>query len=343
MLLEQWQIGVLTSCLASLLGTLGGQLRVLSHASEGKGGLVWRVRGLLLCGWSLWVMGQALGQLAMVLAPATIIACVAFGSSLLSNAMLAPLVLQEQFTRAHAFGLLLLSAGGCAVTETSAHMDQRYTLDDLVGFGTRLPFLAATAGCLCIALALAARSAQQARLDAWSFAFLFSFVGAVDMLVTKWTLQLLRLQLGALSDEEAPAGPLIVASGIVMVVLHLMVLGFQMVSTRYGEVLLNLPLFLGSGAMMQVALCGTFFNEFDEFSSQRALVFSAGFVLMLVGLGATSRASALEVPLLPLEAPLLAEPEAKAKAIAGPPSCTSLAGDAVRLAAGQADVYPLTP
>lgn len=328
MLLEQWQLGVLTSCLASSISTLGGQLRVLSHGSEGKG-LLRRAQGLMLLGWSLWLMGQALGQVAMVLAPATIVACVIFSSSLLSNAMLAPLVLQEQFTYRHAMGLLLLSAGGCAVTETSAHTNQRYTLNELVSFGTRTPFLVTASCCLVLASALAARAAHQARLNAWSFAFMFSFCGAVDMLCTKWTLLLVRLRVVARSEDEAPADALLVASGVVMLLLHLMVLVFQMISTRYGEVLLNTPLFLGSGAMMQVALCGTFFNEFDKFSAARAASFAGGCALMLVGLGVTSRAPAPEVPALPLKEPLIAAEPASvptpARAAAPPPSRAAVA------------------
>mmetsp|Transcript_81360 Transcript_81360/g.225263 ORF Transcript_81360/g.225263 Transcript_81360/m.225263 type:complete len:367 (-) Transcript_81360:162-1262(-) len=343
--LQEWQLGVLASCLASLVGTLGGQLRVLSHASAGQGEAR-RARGLELFGWTIWITGQVIGQLAMVLAPATIIACVNFISLLLCNALLAPLVLQERFTWAHGLGLVLLSAGGSAVMETSAHTNQRYTLGELVAFTSRAPFLSTAACCLCLASVLAARSAQRAQLDPWSFAYAYALCGAVDMLVTKWTLLLLRLQLVAEAGEEPPAS-LVLASVGFMGILHMLIFGFQVVQVRYGEVLQNVPLFLGSGAMMQVALCGTFFDEFAEFSLTRGLIFVVGCIFMLVGLGITSRATVQAPPVLPIEEPLLVEPTkvplpASTTAVL-PPPCGFFAGEHPSCEVGQARSCPCSP
>lgn len=343
MLLEQWQLGVITSCMASSLSMLGGQLRVLSHTLEGRGS-VRKAQGLLLLGWAVWLIGQGLVQLAMVLAPATIIACVTFSSALLANAVLAPVVLKEQFNRWHALGVILLSVGVSAVTETSAHTDQRYTLPELVEFGTRLPFLGTAACALLLATVVAAFSVHKASLDAWSFAYIFSFCGAVDMLVTKWTLLLVRLRLMARSTEEAPADALLIVSGVVMLLLHLMVFGFQMVSTRYGEVLMNMPIFLGTGAMMQVALCGNFFNEFDAFDIRRAVVFVGGFLMMLLGLGVTTRATPPEQPLLPLKEPLMAvEPVVLTPALRLSQSCGLLAPGSLSKPRSEARSWPSSP
>merc|ERR1712012_745411 len=92
MVIQLWQLGVLASCSASFLGTLGMQLRILADGAmldaSGdstrprwlSGRAVWCLQ---LLGWTSWLTGQGLGQLAILLAPATIVACTAFSSSLL--------------------------------------------------------------------------------------------------------------------------------------------------------------------------------------------------------------------------------------------------------------------
>lgn len=295
---EEWQLGVAASCLASLLGTFGVQLRILAIALEG-GGSEARAKGCQLCGWTSWIVGQALNQVAILLAPATIVACVTFSGSLLCNAMLAPFVLREELTRMHGLGILLLSAGGSAVTVTSGHGEQRYNLVELFGLLQRAPFFGTSAGCLLLAAVLAGRALHRCQLDTWSFAYIFSLCGATDLLVTKCTLLLLRQwaegshqrDLEAASDMDDPPPTLVLSAfAVCMVLLHLSVLGCQVASTRYGDALQNTPLFLGSGAMMQVALCGTFFQEFSDFGGERIAAFGLGFGMMLLGLAVTSHA-----------------------------------------------------
>mmetsp|Transcript_24534 Transcript_24534/g.37279 ORF Transcript_24534/g.37279 Transcript_24534/m.37279 type:complete len:109 (-) Transcript_24534:23-349(-) len=84
-----------------------------------------------------------------------------------------------------------------------------------------------------------------------------------------------------------------VTFSLLTVMLHLAVLAFQVASTRYAEALQNQPLFLASGVMLQVALCGNFFNEFRSFSQVHTLAFLIGFVVMMLGLFITSRAGEL--------------------------------------------------
>ncbi|CAJ1401129.1 unnamed protein product [Effrenium voratum] len=80
-----WQGGVAASLLGSFSGTLGGQLRICSLTQEGQA----KVRCLQACGWGFWLVGQLLGQVAILLAPASLTACVTFSGSLLSISALA--------------------------------------------------------------------------------------------------------------------------------------------------------------------------------------------------------------------------------------------------------------
>merc|ERR1711964_663209 len=69
-----------------------------------------------------------------------------------------------------------------------------------------------------------------------------------------------------------------------------------MCSTNYGEALQNVPLFLSSGAMMQVLVVGTFFDEFQGFDELRMLALSSGFCLQLTGMIVTSLAPHYQSP-----------------------------------------------
>lgn len=318
MVIQLWQLGVLASCSASFLGTLGMQLRILADSAmfdaSGDstrprwlhGRAVWCLQ---LLGWTSWLVGQGFGQIAILFAPATIVACTAFSSSLLCNTLLAPFVLRERLTRAHGVGVVLLCVGGSMVTLIAGVIaPPNYSGADLLMLGLRAPFLVIAGACLTLALGMGVACAvRRKRLDVWSFAFLFALCGATDLLVTKCTLGLLsRLAAGENDGQQASSASLLTCCSSTMILLHLIVFVFQVASTRFGEALQNAPLFLGSGAMMQVALAGTFFNEFSTWGKGRDAVFMGGFGLMLTGLLVTSRAAAgLKAPQLPLIEPLL--------------------------------------
>lgn len=299
--LEQWQLGVVTSCLGSLLGTLGVQLRILAFlqadprrcTSEVDPSFLRSAKFLEIVGWVLWIAGQALGQVAISLAPATIVACVGFSGALASNAALAPVVLGERLSWSHGLGLLMLSAGGSAVTATSTHVEQDFALAELLEFAQRAPFVVVAVTSLATVGALTAQAVRERHLHVWSFAFVWALVGAVDLLITKCTLGLLRaFFVGAEGDASVPPSLVLVVATSAMVMLHILQLGCQVASTRYGEALQNMPVFLASGAMAQVSICGVFFDEFAGFGLGRSAGFLAGFGLLLGGLGVTCRATA---------------------------------------------------
>lgn len=320
---QPWQFGVAAAFSASLLGVVGVQLRILADAllARDAGEIAchllrgsrqdmergataswpWQRRGprrarcLQLAGWATWIGGQALGQVAILLAPATIVASVTFSSSLLCNTLLAPVLLRETLTRAHGAGVVLLAAGGSAVTSVAAHASASPDQAPLhmEQMWTRTGFVALATAALGIAALLAAKALRRGSLDVLSFAYLFALCGAVDLTVTKCTLQLLASSVETKSDGASPPPTCIVGVFfLVMTVLHLAVLGCQVASTRYGDALQNTPLFLGSGALMQVAFSGTFFGEFAGLGDARTAAFALGFAAMLLGLGVISRAAA---------------------------------------------------
>ncbi|CAK9113043.1 Uncharacterized protein SCF082_LOCUS52411, partial [Durusdinium trenchii] len=202
-----------------------------------------------------------LAQVAILWAPASLTASVNFGGSLLSNALLAPLLLRERLTRMHWLSMCLLVMGGLLVTSFSSHATQEYSLFQLHGFLYQPSFLMCGSTMAAITIILLTRGVWMRTLDLPSFAYLFAVVGAIDLLVTKFTLQLVRLLLVA-QPQEQPEKSLVSGCAMATLLLHTCVFGFQVAAAYYRKALQSLPLFLGSGALMQVVVCGTFFNEF---------------------------------------------------------------------------------
>lgn len=286
--LAQWKLGVIASALGSLLGALGGQLRMASLAQKAAN----REKTLQALGWTCWISGQLLGQVAIPLAPATAVACVTFSGSLLFNALLAPLVLCEELTRYHWIGVFLLCAGGGLVTLNTSHQDQHYSVAMLLAFHRGAHFVVIAVTCIFVMIALVTRALVQRKpLDMSSFAFVFALTGACDLLVTKFSLQLLRVWAWAKNVCDQPSRALVITALATMAVFHILVFSFQVVSTRYRQALLSVPLFLGSGAVLQVTLCGAYFQELQNLPWSSTVGFSVGLALMLAGMVVTSRAS----------------------------------------------------
>eukprot|EP00933_Yihiella_yeosuensis_P045719 TRINITY_DN41128_c0_g1_i1.p1 TRINITY_DN41128_c0_g1~~TRINITY_DN41128_c0_g1_i1.p1 ORF type:complete len:343 (-),score=30.00 TRINITY_DN41128_c0_g1_i1:142-1083(-) len=128
-------------------------------------------------------------------------------------------------------------------------------------------------------------------LDLYPFAYLWAVVGSIDLLITKFTLQLFRIFVsGQQADSERSSELMPFAIGLT-VSCHIAVFSCQVAAAHYRKALESLPLFLASGAMMQVLVCGTFFQEFSEFGRLQATAFLGGFALALAGMVATSLAS----------------------------------------------------
>mmetsp|Transcript_22865 Transcript_22865/g.64239 ORF Transcript_22865/g.64239 Transcript_22865/m.64239 type:complete len:462 (-) Transcript_22865:82-1467(-) len=285
-MLSGFEIGLCASILGSFCGTLGGQLRISSLACVG------RVASCLQAwGWATWLLGQCLGQVAILFAPATVAACVTFSASLLSNALLAPLVLGETLTAMHGLGIALLSLGGTAVTWASSHgggdVDSWASLRALP---EQRDSIAAVGSVYLVALLLLARGAKHRHLDLLSFAYLFALCGSTDLLVTKFTLQLCRLQVIVDDPADLPSRPVVGACVALMMLMHVGTFGFQVASVYFRKALQSLPLFLGSGAIMQISLCGVFFRELN-FDTRQAVAFGAGLCLVILGLVVTSMAA----------------------------------------------------
>jgi len=276
---------VLAALLGSFCGTLGGQLRICSLTCKGRVAL-----SLQVLGWTFWVVGQGLGQVGILLAPATIAACVTFSGSLLCNALLAPIVLHEHLTRLHGLGVVLLTTGGTLVTLSSDHSSPEYSWAELSSFWHRPVFLAAAAGCLSAALVILAVAARRAHLAVWSFAFLFALCGSVDLLVAKYTLELLRICAGG-RQSSLPSSAVVLAYTALMLLLHVATFLFQVASAYYRKALQSMPLFLGSGCIVQVSLCGIFFEEFGGFTGTRTFTFLSGLALVIAGMLVTSHAA----------------------------------------------------
>jgi len=288
--MERWKLGIGASCLGSLLIAIGLQLRILAISVEGR-----KRWTLELCGWCIWISGQGLGQVAIALAPATIAASLSFSVALLCNFLLAPVVLQERLTKLHCLGVLLLSFGALLVINFSSHTSQEYSGDHFVDLAQRGPFVGLASCCYSLAVLLTVRTfCTRDRLDANSFAFVFALCGATDLTVSKFALQLLGTWTAA--KPPNPVTNVTVSLASAMVCLHLVILWFQIVSTRYGRALQNVPLFLASGFIMQVLFSGTFYDEFSEFDARRSAVFSLGLASMLLGLGVTSHAASDTAP-----------------------------------------------
>eukprot|EP00928_Gymnodinium_smaydae_P006391 TRINITY_DN12257_c0_g2_i2.p1 TRINITY_DN12257_c0_g2~~TRINITY_DN12257_c0_g2_i2.p1 ORF type:complete len:549 (+),score=62.63 TRINITY_DN12257_c0_g2_i2:61-1647(+) len=280
----EWQLGLLASGVGCFSGTVGVQLRILALTLDGNTSMACHIAG-----WILWLSGEGFKQLSIGLAPATLITCFSFSAAMLFNTLLAPIVLREKLTLLHGAGVALLCAGGTLVSVVASHGDQNYSWSDLCAYAHSKAFLLTLAVVLSLAATLISRVVRNADIDVWTFAFLFSLSGAFDLLVTKLVFQLVRLHIVNASDDDS-AGPFVALPlGVCLLILmHVVVFGFQLQSTSFGDALQNVPLFLGSGVMMQVIVCGAFFDEFEQ--SRRVIGFVGAFVCMLGGLYIISQA-----------------------------------------------------
>lgn len=284
--MEPWQYGVIASGCSALLGTVGVQLRILSVSLEGR-----KAWALEIVGWTIWLVGQLFGQVAIADAPAVIASCMSFSGALLSNALLAPLILGETLTRKHWSGVVLLITGSAIVLLYSSHASHTYSLETFEKLAYRGPFVVLAAVSYPLLFFIAARTGcQRARLNATSFAFVFALCGATDQIITKFALQVISTWCSSWSTAQ-PSLAVLVAFSASMIMFHLAVGVCQAFSTAYGDALQNIPLFLGSGSILQVVLGGTFYDEFCGFGLARSLVFGLGIILMLAGLWITSRAA----------------------------------------------------
>jgi len=291
LVLTSFDLGLLSSVCGSLTGTLGGQLRIAALSHSGRLALC-----LQACGWATWLFGQCCQQVAILFAPATVAACIMFSGSLLSNALLAPLVLGEHLTLQHGIGIALLSVGGSAVTwASSQHSHDAQSWGELSGLVDELDSRIALSGTFCVAFVLLVQAAKARSMHVVAFAYLFALCGACDLLVTKFTLQLCRLKVEAPVGlkNDLPSKSQVGCFVAAMFAMHIGTFLFQVASVYYRKALESLPLFLGSGAVMQICLCGIFFREFD-FNLLEATVFGLGFALVLAGLVVTSHAPPCE-------------------------------------------------
>jgi len=313
MFLQYWELGLFATVFASFLSTLGVQLRITALNRKGRSAQI-----CTLGGWSVWLLGCFVGQIALSMTPATILACLSFGSCLFFNALLAPLVLCERLSNLHILGIILLCVGCCISTLCSSHQNDHYRWREILAFAGRPAFLIVSVCVACMAVCVIVRAGyqyyprQKTRqsihtrktddssfntplfLDAWGFAYLYAMVASVDFTVTKCTLEIVRLRVSmAIGDDDShlPSSAIPEFTAL-MLCCHLVAFCFQIQSVKYGDALQNVPLFFSTGAMMQVALGGTFFNEFAEFTVGNTAGFLTGGVLMLGGVVVTSHAVA---------------------------------------------------
>eukprot|EP00448_Togula_jolla_P021542 CAMPEP_0170587762 /NCGR_PEP_ID=MMETSP0224-20130122/10458_1 /TAXON_ID=285029 /ORGANISM="Togula jolla, Strain CCCM 725" /LENGTH=304 /DNA_ID=CAMNT_0010911411 /DNA_START=295 /DNA_END=1206 /DNA_ORIENTATION=+ len=169
----------------------------------------------------------------------------------------------------------------------SAHSSQNYSWEHLLALARRQHFIGVAMISLTVMAVLLVRAVRRRNVDLISFTFFFALVGSTDLLVTKLALHLLEVCAES-READLPPGSTVVAAVLLMLLLHLSVFGFQVVSTSYSQALVSIPLFLGTGAMLQVIIPGTYFNEFDSFHSLRLAVFVSGFMAMIAGMLVTS-------------------------------------------------------
>eukprot|EP00928_Gymnodinium_smaydae_P036809 TRINITY_DN25678_c0_g1_i1.p1 TRINITY_DN25678_c0_g1~~TRINITY_DN25678_c0_g1_i1.p1 ORF type:complete len:402 (-),score=69.06 TRINITY_DN25678_c0_g1_i1:120-1325(-) len=289
---RQWELGLIACGASALLATTGMQWRILAPSLLGKKKWLLDYAGLLC-----WMTGQGLGQMAVALAPATLCACLNFSGSLVANALLAPLILNETLTARHAQGVFLLACGASLCTLFASHAAQEYTLERFLELLGRPPFPLVAALCYGgVAVVLGRSFCQRRRLDILGFAFVYAVCGATDLIVTKFALQLVSAWATAPSaDREAAAAPcglgVVMCFMAAMIVLHVACFFCQVSSSLYGDALQNIPLLLGTGTLAQVVLAGSFFNEFAGFDAPRCAGFCVGLLGMLLGLRVTTVAA----------------------------------------------------
>lgn len=84
-----------------------------------------------------------------------------------------------------------------------------------------------------VAAALLADAVRRRSLDLYSFAYLFALMGATDLCVTKFTLQIIRLRVETTPADPRPSGSTVTFMLALMCSLHVCCFGLQVLATYY--------------------------------------------------------------------------------------------------------------
>ncbi|KAF4739620.1 NIPA-like protein 3, partial [Perkinsus olseni] len=238
-------------------------------------------------GFTVFLLGQILSLWSLSMAPQSMLSSLG-SSSLVSNSILAPILLGEKHTAVSLYSTGILLAGSLLVVSCSSHVSQEFTPASLIDLFSRPQFLALSGGILALLAYLGCRRIRTGQLESVYFGTLSALLGALSVLFAKCVSILV---LGGRSDgpwEDSQSSATAVRVGyaalvvlnVTFSVLSVYVMNLGIIRYRALEIL---PVYYSLAVVFQTVTGGVLFQEFVHLSSQQCLGLAFGVLLTCVG------------------------------------------------------------
>lgn len=289
-----WLVGV-GLCLTGAAGTcLGMNMQKLSHLrndalpeKEQKGYVQQKA---WVAGFAVFTVGQLLNLASLSFASQSLLATLS-SFALVCNVFFAPCLLHEPVNWRHFMATVVIIGGSVVVVLFSAKTPQEYTLAQLVAQFEAVGFIAyagVTGGVMlaCIVFHMCNRE------HPWTApicAFIAALLGSFSLLMGKCSMQLIKSTIADSAQLKDPATYAIITVFIMCAVsnIHFINMGLQS-----GSALLVVPMYYVLNMLFSIASGIIYFQEWSQFTTTSAIMFSLGVLLTVIGVFVLSRIDA---------------------------------------------------
>ncbi|KAF4654472.1 NIPA-like protein 3 [Perkinsus olseni] len=234
-------------------------------------------------GFTVFLLGQVLSLWSLSMAPQSMLSSLG-SSSLVSNSILAPILLGEKHTAVSLYSTGILLAGSLLVVSCSSRASQEFTPASLMGLFSMPQFLAMSGGILALMAYLGCRRIRTGQLESVYFGTLSALLGALSVLFAKCVSILVlggRSESLQSSETAVRVGyAALVVLNVTFSILSVYVMNLGIIRYRALEIL---PVYYSLAVVFQTVTGGVFFQEFVHLSSQKCLGLAFGVLLTCVG------------------------------------------------------------
>lgn len=132
----------------------------------------------------VFLLGQMLSLFSLSMAPQSMLSSLG-STSLISNSVLAPMLLGEKHSTVSLYSTGVLLAGSLLVVSCSSHVSQEFTRASLMGLFFRPQFVALSVGMIALLVTLGVRRLRTGQLESVYFGTLSALLGALSVLFAK--------------------------------------------------------------------------------------------------------------------------------------------------------------
>ncbi|KAF4667334.1 COP9 signalosome complex subunit 2 [Perkinsus chesapeaki] len=234
-----------------------------------------------LSGFTIFLLGQIVSLWSLSMAPQSMLS--SLGSvSLVSNSILAPLLLGEKHTAVSLYSTGVLLAGSLLVVSCSSHQSQEYSPAALMDLFIRPQFLALTTVIVLSLGYLVLRRLRKGQLESVYFGTLSALLGALSVLFAK-CVSILVLGGNALKPVDTTmrlAYILLLLLNITFSILSVYVMNLGIIRYRALDIL---PVYYSLAVVFQTITGGILFQEFVQLSFGQCLGLTLGVLLTCAG------------------------------------------------------------